>query len=66
MSSALIWEIVKKSNAFAVRGETGSRPRFSRERGNLKGVHSFKYSGETEEREREREEARKRKKREHD
>ena len=54
MSSALIWEIVKKSNAFAVRGETGSRPRFSRERGNLKGVHSFKYSGETEERERER------------
>ena len=45
-SSALVWQIVKKSNAFAVRGRTGDRPRFSRERGNLMSLHSFKHSGE--------------------
>ena len=44
-SSALVWQIVKKSNAFAVRGRTGDRPRFSRERGNLMSLHSFKHSG---------------------
>ena len=47
-SSALVWQIVKKSNAFAVRGRTGDRPRFSRERGNLMSLHSFKHSGERE------------------
>ena len=45
-SSALVWQIVKKSNAFAIRGRTGDRPRFSRERGNLMSLHSFKHSGE--------------------
>lgn len=44
-SSALVWQIVKKTNAFAVRGRTGDRPRFSRERGNLMSLHSFKHSG---------------------
>jgi hypothetical protein len=44
-SPALVWQIVKKSNAFAVRGRTGDRPRFSRERGNLLSLHSFKHSG---------------------
>lgn len=45
-SSAHVWQIVKKNNAFAVRGRTGDRPRFSRERGNLLSLHSFKHSGE--------------------
>ena len=52
MSSALLWECVKKGNAFLVKGAAVDGALFSREAGNLAAKHSYKYSGERDERER--------------
>lgn len=43
MSDALVWQLVKKHNAFLHKGLQGDY--FSAERGNLLNKHSFKYSG---------------------
>ncbi|KAK8928680.1 60S ribosomal protein L28-2 [Platanthera zijinensis] len=44
---ALIWEIVRKNNAFLVKqfGNGNAKVQFSKEKNNLFNVHSFKYSG---------------------
>lgn len=43
----LIWEIVKKNNAFLVKqfGNSTAKVQFSKEKNNLYNVNSFKYSG---------------------
>lgn len=43
----LIWEIVKRNNAFRVKqfGNGNSRIEFSKEPNNLYNLNSFKYSG---------------------
>ncbi|KAK8957037.1 60S ribosomal protein L28-1 [Platanthera zijinensis] len=43
---ALIWEIVRKNNAFLVKqfGNGNAKVQFSKEKNNLFNVHSFKYS----------------------
>ena len=49
MADSLVWMCVKNNNAFLVkRGKKTSRcgaVQFSKERGNLLNVNSFKYSG---------------------
>ncbi|KAG0459041.1 hypothetical protein HPP92_022169 [Vanilla planifolia] len=47
ISDPLIWEIVKKNNAFLVKqfGNGNAMVKFSREKNNLYNVNSFKYSG---------------------
>ncbi|PKU62641.1 60S ribosomal protein L28-2 [Dendrobium catenatum] len=44
---ALIWEIVKKNNAFLLKqfGNGSAMVQFSKEKNNLYNVHSFKFSG---------------------
>ncbi|KAI9303985.1 ribosomal protein L28e [Cunninghamella echinulata] len=42
MSSALVWELIKKNNSFIVKRDG---VQFSKEPTNLTNVHSFKYSG---------------------
>ncbi|KAK8947634.1 60S ribosomal protein L28-2 [Platanthera guangdongensis] len=44
---ALIWEVVRKNNAFLVKqfGNGNAKVQFSKEKNNLFNVHSFKYSG---------------------
>ncbi|KAL0918451.1 hypothetical protein M5K25_010460 [Dendrobium thyrsiflorum] len=44
---ALIWEIVKKNNAFLLKqsGNGNAMVQFSKEKNNLYNVHSFKFSG---------------------
>ncbi|CAO3638607.1 unnamed protein product [Cunninghamella blakesleeana] len=42
MSSALVWELIKKNNSFLVKKDG---VQFSTEANNLTNVHSFKYSG---------------------
>ncbi|EAU92418.1 hypothetical protein CC1G_00637 [Coprinopsis cinerea okayama7 len=44
MSQDLQWLLLRKSNSFVVKGVPGG-PTFSREPGNLRNLHSFKYSG---------------------
>ena len=44
MSSSLVWELVKKNNAFIKKGINGIT--LSSEPGNLYNVHSYKHSGE--------------------
>ncbi len=44
MSSALVWHVVRDSNAFIRKGINGVI--FSAEAGNLYNKHSYKYSGE--------------------
>ncbi|XP_020586097.1 60S ribosomal protein L28-2-like [Phalaenopsis equestris] len=43
----LLWEIVKKNNAFLVKqfGNGNAKVQFSKEKNNLYNVHSFKFSG---------------------
>ncbi|KAK8948643.1 60S ribosomal protein L28-1 [Platanthera zijinensis] len=43
----LIWEIVRKNNAFLVKqfGNGNAKVQFSKEKNNLFNVHSFKYFG---------------------
>ncbi|KAJ0971388.1 hypothetical protein J5N97_019347 [Dioscorea zingiberensis] len=43
----LVWEIVKKNNAFLVKqfGNGNAKVQFSKEPNNLYNVHSFKHSG---------------------
>ncbi|KAK8945072.1 60S ribosomal protein L28-2 [Platanthera zijinensis] len=44
---ALIWEIVRKNNAFLAKqfGNGNAKVQFSKEKNNLFNFHSFKYSG---------------------
>ena len=45
-SPDLVWQVVKKGNAFLRKGSNGRRdPIFSAEAGNLYARHSFKFSG---------------------
>jgi len=44
MSSEAIWLCVRKNNAFTRKSVAGT-PIFSCEKGNLKGMNSYKYSG---------------------
>jgi len=48
VSNAVVWECVKKSNAFMKKGIHGGNARswFSSEPGNLYNRHSFKFSGQ--------------------
>lgn len=43
----LIWEIVKKNNAFLVKqfGNSTAKVQFSKEKNNLYNLNSFKHSG---------------------
>jgi hypothetical protein len=43
--SALVWEVVKKNNAFIRKGRTATGAIFSAEAGNLTNQHSYKASG---------------------
>merc|ERR1711907_709233 len=43
VSSELIWQAIKGGNAFSVRSQNNIW--FSKEKGNLYGKHSYKYSG---------------------
>ena len=43
VSSELIWQAIKGGNAFSVRSQNNVW--FSKEKGNLYGKHSYKYSG---------------------
>ncbi|GAB2293420.1 60S ribosomal protein L28-2 [Dionaea muscipula] len=47
LPGALIWEIVKKNNAFLVKefGNGTAKVQFSKESNNLFNSHSYKYSG---------------------
>ncbi|CDZ97986.1 60S ribosomal protein L28 [Phaffia rhodozyma] len=44
MSQDLQWLLIRKSNSFLVK-RTAEGPIFSKEPGNLRGLHSFKHSG---------------------
>ena len=45
-SPELVWQVIKKGNAFLRKGSNGrSDPIFSAEKGNLYARHSFKFSG---------------------
>ena len=47
VSPALTWSLVRKSNAFLVKGRGNDSIQLSSEPGNLRNVNSFKYSGLT-------------------
>ena len=45
-SPELVWQVIKKGNAFLRKGSNGRNdPIFSAEKGNLYARHSFKFSG---------------------
>eukprot|EP00041_Stephanoeca_diplocostata_P004437 m.45110 g.45110 ORF g.45110 m.45110 type:complete len:145 (+) comp15113_c0_seq1:56-490(+) len=45
MSSALVWQCIRKNNAFVVKKKGGDRRIWSTEAGNLMNFHTSKFSG---------------------
>jgi large subunit ribosomal protein L28e len=44
-SNDLVWQLIRKSNAFTLKTKSGDRKVFSREKGNVSQAHSYKASG---------------------